>query len=669
MSSEWKEYEFDVTGSTLKAKVEYLTVNHQPKDLKADLLVFLYLKQTNPSAPLVFSKSATIKVSSSGAKITNNWSFVNSEFISVPSTGEWYKVGGAILQGFVYTEKKTFLGVVIEKSKCTPTLTIRGSLGGVSIYDSRTITLEDLPERTDITRATFVNSITQTYYVGDEATFAIKLSDRNNYCRIRYYWGSTDDSYDCVLNSSGSEIHDTASDYITTLNQSFDSNLNLNLKIDLLHSHTSLSRANEIPNKARDMCVVILETYQGGKYLGNTLFHLYFKVEDEFKPLINDEDITLEVINENDVVKPWNIPLQGYSKVKATCNGQQSITGDNAQIAGYEISFDNGDHSASNELVTNIFQTAGNKTFRFRAFDSRGRSAERTKSLNIYQYFSPEVSFDKLYRCDENGNKADKGEYLFVKPLSLFASCNGNNTVEIKCAWKKVNETAFTEENFADVSSDGTIIAAQLSKISSYDVVLFIKDRLKEGTGTQKPLASGKVLLHFNAGGKSMGIGMYNYDDNTCKVGYDFLLGETDIEDYIKEIVPRADYIVETNTTSDGWTYRKWNSGIAELWGKHTVSWTATKTSQIGKGTYNNASISMFNYYGAVEISYPENFFKNVKHVSALGDWTANINLIGNSLSRNKAQFNVRYGSEIPESSPKELTLSVYAIGTWNKEE
>ena len=664
MSSEWKEYEFDVTGSTLKAKVKYLTVNHQPKDLKADLLVFLYLKQTNTSAPLAFSKSATIKVSSSGAKITNNWSFVNSEFLSVPSTGEWYKVGGAILQGFVYTKKKTFLGVVIEKSKCTPTLTISGSLGGVSIYDSRTITLEDLPERTDITRATFVNSTTQTYSVSDAATFAIKLSDRNNYCRIRYYWASTDDSYDCVLNSSGSEVHNAASDYITILNQSFNSDLKLDLKINLLHGHTSLSRAKEIPNKEKDMCAVILETYQGGKYLGNTLFHLYFKVEDQFKPSINEENINIEIINENDVVKQWNIPLQGYSKVKATCTGQQSIEGDNAQIAGYEISFDNGDYSASNELVTNIFQTAGNKTFRFRAFDSRGRSAERTKPLNIYQYFSPEVSFDKLYRCDENGNKADKGKCLYVKPLSLFALCNGNNSIEIKCAWKKVNETAFTEENFADVSSDGTIIAAQLSNISSYDVVLFIKDQLKEGTGTQKPLASGKVLLHFNAGGQSMGIGMYNYAPNTCKVGYDFLLGETDIEDYIKEIVPRADYIVETNT-SGNWTYRKWNSGIAELWGKHTVDWTATKTSQIGKGTYDGVSISMFNYYGAVEVSYPDNFFKKVKHVSALGDWTANINLITSSLSSSKAQFYVRYGSEIPENSPKSLTLSVYAIGTW----
>ena len=583
MSSKWKEYEFDVTGSTLRAKVEYLTVNHQPNALKADLLVFLYLKQTNTSAPLVFSKNATIKVSSSGANVTNTWHFTNSEFLSVPSTGEWYKVGASILQGFAYTEKKTILGVVVEKSKCTPTLTISGSVGGVNIYDSRMITFEDLPERKDVARATFVNTKNQTLSVREKSTFTIRLNDSNSYCRIRYYWGNTKGGYDCILNSSDYEVHDTASDYITTLNQSFDSNLNLNLKIDLLHSHTSLSRANEIPNKARDMCAVILETYQGGKYLGNTLFHLYFKVEDEFKPLINDEDINLEVINENEVVKPWNIPLQGYSKAKATCIAHPSITDDNAQIAGYEISFDNGDYSASDELVTNIFQTAGIKTFRFRAFDSRGRSAEITKSLNIYQYFPPEVSFDQLYRCDINGNKADKGEYLFVKPLSLFASCNGNNSVEIKCAWKKVNETAFTEENFADVSFDGTIIAAQLSNISSYDVVLSIEDRLKAGTGTQKPLASGKVLLHFNIGGQSIGIGMYNYDPNTCKVGYDFLLGETDIDDYIKSYV--NDFVIEKGKIENGegvwlqsgessvnfsgitWRYEKYLSGKVELWG------------------------------------------------------------------------------------------------------
>lgn len=47
---------------------------------------------------------------------------------------------------------------------------------------------------------------------------------------------------------------------------------------------------------------------------------------------------------------------------------------------------------------------------------------------------------------------------------------------------------------------------------------------------------------------------------------------------YLQEIEPQADYIVEQGT--DGiWTYRKWNSGIAECWG-----YTEQALSTVGVG-------------------------------------------------------------------------------------
>ena len=55
---------------------------------------------------------------------------------------------------------------------------------------------------------------------------------------------------------------------------------------------------------------------------------------------------------------------------------------------------------------------------------------------------------------------------------------------------------------------------------------------------------------------------LYSYN-NTNKIAMNTLLGET--WSGWNEIVPTADYVVEQGT-SGVWTYRKWNSGLAEVW-------------------------------------------------------------------------------------------------------
>lgn len=578
MGSSWTSYEFDTTNSSIKAKIEYLTVNHQPSSLKADLLMFLYLKQTDETVPLVYDKKAVIKASGN-SKI---WHFINGSFLSVPYSGGWCKVGAAILQGFTYTEKKNFLGWVTGNT-CTPNITISGYVGDVSIYDSRTIKLEELSDRTDVTRSTFKQSIDQTTSINNTVSFELVCNYENTYHRIRYCWGNTKDDYNCIFtDSSCSEnVHNSNTDYLTLSGDSLKLYLNL-----LKNGNTGLSRANELVSREKDCCSIILESYAGTDYLGNTLLHLYFTVGDSYKPSITEASI--ETVNTNSIVNSWDIALQGYSSATASCSAGQTVEGDTAQIAEYEIAVENGDYVALNVLNTNVFQTSGEKIFTFKARDSRGRIAEKTKSLNVVPYYIPQVSFEELYRCDENGNKADKGTNFFIKPLTLFASCGGNNSVTVSCIWKKATDKEFDDTNTAIVQSTGSVVtAASLAETSSYDVVLIVEDALSGSTESIKPLTSGKVLMHFNTGGKSLGIGLYNYDENTCKIGYDFFIGETELKSYIQSLM--GDFITERGTIENGsgvwlvmgassvsfdgitWRYEKYNSGKVELWGNCTI--------------------------------------------------------------------------------------------------
>ena len=56
----------------------------------------------------------------------------------------------------------------------------------------------------------------------------------------------------------------------------------------------------------------------------------------------------------------------------------------------------------------------------------------------------------------------------------------------------------------------------------------------------------------------------------------------------------KVDYIVEQGT-SGIWTYRKWNSGIAECWGTYTAS-TAITTSSAAYGGYRSGQITAPNF-------------------------------------------------------------------------
>lgn len=581
MGSNRTSYEFDTSSSTVKAKIEYITVNHQPASLKADLLMFLYLKQTDETAPLVYDKQATVKASGN----SKTWAFINGSFLSVPYTGDWCKVGVAIIQGFVYSEKKNWLGWVTGNA-CTPNITISGSVGNISIYDSRTISLEELTDRTDVTRSTFKQSIDQTTSINNTVSFEIVRNYENTYHRVRYFWGKTNDDFNCLFTDSGcsKNVHSSSTDYFTLSGDSLKLYLNL-----LKNGNTGLTRANELVNKEKDCCAIILESYAGTDYLGNTLLHLYFTVGDSYKPSVTEK--TIQTVNANSIAEGWGIALQGYSSATASCAAVQTVEADKAQIAEYEIAVENGDSVAADVLNTNVFQTSGRKKFTFTARDSRGRTAEETDYLTVLPYYLPQVSFENLYRCDTEGNKADKGKNFFVKPLVYFASCDGHNSVSMSCIWKKTTDKEFEEANVAQVQQSGTVVEASLSETSSYDVVLVITDALSGTTESMMPLTSGKVLLHFNKGGRSLGIGMYNYDANTCKVGYDFFIGEAGLDDYIQSIV--GDFITERGTIENGtgtwayhngtetqaidfsgivWRYEKYQSGKVELWGNCAIS-------------------------------------------------------------------------------------------------
>ena len=132
----------------------------------------------------------------------------------------------------------------------------------------------------------------------------------------------------------------------------------------------------------------------------------------------------------------------------------------------------------------------------------------------------------------------------------------------------------------------------------------------------------------------------------------DYTLGYTgaEIDEKLSKVDAIADYIVEQGT-SDIWTYRKWNSGIAECWG------TANPTSG-SSGTEGGL------HFQSVSVDFPSGLFVSVPSVTptAHGNWVGGA-LTGNGLTKDKWQ-GYRW-TPTSQTNTSELRIELMAKGRW----
>lgn len=110
------------------------------------------------------------------------------------------------------------------------------------------------------------------------------------------------------------------------------------------------------------------------------------------------------------------------------------------------------------------------------------------------------------------------------------------------------------------------------------------------------------------------------------------------------------DYIVEEGTSGD-WTYRKWNSGVAECWRTITDDRPSTAFSATGSVYYRNVT----------GINFPTSFFNARPKVVVNADF-GNIGS-ASAMGVSATGFTISEMSAV--STARSVTLDIYAIGTW----
>ena len=117
------------------------------------------------------------------------------------------------------------------------------------------------------------------------------------------------------------------------------------------------------------------------------------------------------------------------------------------------------------------------------------------------------------------------------------------------------------------------------------------------------------------------------------------------------------DYVVEQGT-SGIWTYRKWNSGLAECWGVYTMNSAATKT--WGSLYYSDTLAPRINYPFTFTSRPQESVFL---HGSSVAGWIyAEAGGIGLNTTTQTGQYGFVRPTTIASS---EVKYEYTVVGTW----
>ena len=279
--------------------------------------------------------------------------------------------------------------------------------------------------------------------------------------------------------------------------------------------------------------------------------------------------------------------VQGQSKVKATFDYDMQY---NASPVGFSLSVGYMGYGKDVDYTSDYLTNAGEIKAQGIVTDSRGYSGIADDVITVIPYAPPKILNATANRCDENGNVTDSGTYLKITATRDYQPVISNgvqkNFCKIQYRYKAENESYYSDWtpilDANDLSSNDVVTAPLLEgeflATVSYRVEIQAEDDVGNVSTTSVLIPTDKIYWHRDGANNALGLGKYNERENAVDSDWDFYMNGHKVtglptpEDG-SDAVPfwmMPDYIVDCGVY-EIWTYRKWNSGMVELWGSATL--------------------------------------------------------------------------------------------------
>lgn len=432
-----------------------------------------------------------------------------------------------------------------------------------------------------------------------------------------------------------------------------------------------LEVAKQIPNDPSGTMYVYLHTFAdsaGMNQIGNTssaTFKVTVPDNKDTKPIVTMELSAVHSLPD----KFSGLFIQGKSKVKGdlTADGQFDT-----DIQSYSMTVGSVSYGAAEGYTSDYLSTYGPIKVTGYATDNRGYTGEVSREIDVIAYRDPKLENVSAVRCDENGNDDEAGNYLKIAAKISYAPIVSNENQKNFCqvrfryaiegrslpnTWTPIFESTNwqNDEVVTEALLDGRFLAT-----NTYRVEVQAVDDIGNTALATFIVPTDKVYWHRDGKRNALGLGKYNEKDDAIDSAWDFYMnghkvtglptpeGDTDA-------VPLGflqDYIVEQGT-SGIWTYCKWNSGRAELWG-------------YGSATYENGNV-----LASEEFGYPFALTSAFCGIGTLNSYG------GNAAESLPWNLKLAYGSDKCKiwihnsgggfTASSTVDASVYIVGRWKR--
>ena len=266
------------------------------------------------------------------------------------------------------------------------------------------------------------------------------------------------------------------------------------------------SLGSQIPNSTGGVGTITCSTYNGSTLIGTSSKTFTLWVSGGMYPTFD------YIMTENDTFE--GLLLTTKSSVKFEITNAEGSNG--STIKSYSISGE-GLSTTNASGTTSRFSNHGTFTYRLSVTDSRNRTTTKTKSVVVYNYFSPQVSFLNLSRADADGNASDVGDFLYCKINYSIANPNSANKngkqylLQYREEGVESWSTSLSTRDLNSYNSSDFIIkpTTTFEASKSYEIRVGIKDNFTTTyiTGT---IPTSTCILDI----EPMGVGVGKYHQN-----------------------------------------------------------------------------------------------------------------------------------------------------------
>lgn len=374
-----------------------------------------------------------------------------------------------------------------------------------------------------------------------------------------------------------------------------------------------------------------ITTYSGTSYVGETSTTVIMTIPNGLKP-----SVAVKVEDAAGYLDTYGAYVQGWSKLRITAT---PTLAHNSPIRTYAITADGKSYNTS-PITTGVVQGKGLLSVTAKVTDARSHPSDvASVDINVLEYSKPAVQVI-AYRCNSSGVADSEGAYMKVGFTASIASLNGKNTASYTINYGSTPITG------TGTSYTSAVIACDVSKVLSVEVT--VSDKLDSTTKAAViPIAF--TLMDFYFSGKGVSLGKV-----ATREGFDCAMDAYFTDKIHIEEQLLADYIVGQGVT-DGWTWRKWNSGVSECWAFKVQAISTTQSASYGNA-YTTAPS------GDLALTFPSGLFTEAPVVIATCGGGGFPTLV---LSDTNGGVSIKYNIVTEWAISANVYVRVHCLGKW----